>query len=393
MHRLKLAALVLAVAFVCGTFIIAVIALGLGGKAYDLANSDDSPVDSQVLTSLSANAPNGYIAIGSTTLSEWQYIAPLSFARSDHGAVTVGNGIYVIGGTGTNGEGAQPTTNANEMYSPATNTWTSKAPLQEARYRFGIAALGTKIFVMGGRVRDDYAVLASMEVYDTTTDTWTYASPLPVPRSDHVAFEISGKIYVTGGYDGDYNILNSTFAYNPSTNSWTQVAPLTVSRGDLMGVSFNGKGYVVGGWGYPDYTLLSTLEEYNPVNDTWIVKEGTLPTLAGDKGFAVINNQFMVVAGENNENGNSKPLQAVSLYNLKSGIWDTRAPLPYPALRLACAAWTNTQSLQRVYCFGGQHCLSGENTACPLYNEIPEGGDLDTAAVYTEYQLYSFLKV
>ena len=86
---------------------------------------------------------------------------------------------------------------------------------------------------------------------------------------------------MTGGYDGDYNILNSTLAYNPSTNSWTQVAPLTVSRGDLMGISFNGKGYVVGGWGYPDYTLLSTLEEYNPVNNTWIVKEGALPTLAG----------------------------------------------------------------------------------------------------------------
>jgi len=106
----------------------------------------------------------------------------------------VGDGIYIIGGTGTNGEGGNPTTNVTEMYSPVTNTWTRMAPLQQARYRFAATAIGTQIYIMGGRIRDDNNALASMEVYDTTTNTWTYKAPLPYGRSDHTSFEINGIV-------------------------------------------------------------------------------------------------------------------------------------------------------------------------------------------------------
>jgi len=84
-----------------------------------------------------------------------------------------------------------------------------------------------------------------------------------------------------GGYDGDYNILNETFAYNPANDSWFTVAPINYARGDVMGVAYNGKGFLTGGWGYPGFTLLNTLEEFDPVANTWTVKEGFLPDVGG----------------------------------------------------------------------------------------------------------------
>jgi len=48
-----------------------------------------------------------------------------------------------------------------------------------------------------------------------------------------------------------------------------------------MGVAYNGKGFLTGGWGYPGFTLLNTLEEFDPVANTWTVKEGFLPDVGG----------------------------------------------------------------------------------------------------------------
>jgi len=381
---------------ICFTFVISVIALGIGGKAYALADDNgnsNNNIPSPVVTSLSSTPPSGYYALGSTVVSGWKTnYAPLTFARSDHQAVTLADGIYVMGGTGSNGEGATPTTNVVEMYTPSTDTWTTKAPLQQSRYRFAASVIANKIYVTGGRIQDDLTALSSLEVYDPTTNTWTYKSPLPFGISDHTSFAINGILYVVGGYDGDYsNILNTTFAYDPSKDSWMQVGSINVARGDLVGVAYNGKGYLTGGWGYPDYSLVTVLEEFDPNSNTWIIKEGTTPDRGGDRGYEVLNGRFIVVGGEGEENSNSKPLQAVELYDIKTGLWTPGSPIPYPILRTGCSVWdttsTTTTTTTTLYCFGGQECPGGFNTACLLDGPAV---DVVTVAAYAEHTVYSY---
>lgn len=112
-----------------------------------------------------------------------------------------------------------------------------------------------------------------------------------------------------------------------------------------------------------------------------------------DKGFAEINGQFVLIGGEGDENGDSKPLQAVDMYDMDTGIWSIGAALPYPSLRMACSSWTNTSSPWQetmIFCFGGEECPAGTNIACLLDGPSAVAKDISSSAAYTEYIVYSY---
>ena len=118
-----------------------------------------------------------------------------------------------------------------------------------------------------------------------------------------------------------------------------------------------------------------------------------LSSFHSDKGYEQIYGQFILVGGEGDESGDSKPLQAVDLYDMNTGIWYSRAPLPYTSLRMACSSWTNSSSpsLQTmVFCFGGEECPSGTNIACLLDGPTAVAKDIASAAAYTEYTVYTY---
>ena len=59
------------------------------------------------------------------------------------------------------------TTTANEVYDPATNTWTTKTSLPTARSGLSANVVGDKIYLTGGE--PDRTL---NQVYDPTTDIW-----------------------------------------------------------------------------------------------------------------------------------------------------------------------------------------------------------------------------
>jgi N-acetylneuraminic acid mutarotase len=116
--------------------------------------------------------------------------------------------IYVIGGVA---EGRPPqATNSVEVYSPATNRWSSGAPLPEARA--GLSAVtGTdgRIYAIGGSPEPTGVTtlsgaappaLGTVEMYDPHTNRWSRGPSLRVPRYDLAAVMApDGKIYAIGG--------------------------------------------------------------------------------------------------------------------------------------------------------------------------------------------------
>src|SRR4051812_32899182 len=103
----------------------------------------------------------------------------------DHIAVAVLNGkLYGFGGfAGIIHAGAA---HAGLEYDPAANTWRRLPPMPKGvRGGAGAAAVGGKVHVIGGRLRD-HDLLASHEVFDTAAGTWSEAAPLPLAR-DHLA--------------------------------------------------------------------------------------------------------------------------------------------------------------------------------------------------------------
>ncbi|ELT91550.1 hypothetical protein CAPTEDRAFT_199582, partial [Capitella teleta] len=73
-------------------------------------------------------------------------------------------------------------TNKVEHLNPHTKEWTLRAPMNERRYRPGVAVVDGKIYVCGGEEGWD-RYHDTIECYDVATDSWTIIGEMPTRRS------------------------------------------------------------------------------------------------------------------------------------------------------------------------------------------------------------------
>uniref|UniRef100_A0A1B6DBP3 Kelch-like protein diablo n=1 Tax=Clastoptera arizonana TaxID=38151 RepID=A0A1B6DBP3_9HEMI len=69
-----------------------------------------------------------------------------------------------------------------ELYDPSSNIWADLAPMREARGRFDIAVVGTKVYAVGGC--NGTTELATVECYDPNEKKWQRVTSLPLARSN-----------------------------------------------------------------------------------------------------------------------------------------------------------------------------------------------------------------
>lgn len=85
----------------------------------------------------------------------------------------------------------------------------------QARYKYGAAVLGGRIYVAGGKSDIDKN-LSSVECYNPQEDKWTPVAEMNHPREDFALVAMSGYLYALG-YD------RTVERYDLKTNSWTVV--------------------------------------------------------------------------------------------------------------------------------------------------------------------------
>ena len=87
--------------------------------------------------------------------------------------------IYAIGGRNPAGQ----TVATHQVYDPATNTWSERAPLPKARDHMAVVAAEGKIHAVGGRFGASNEPTDMHDIYDPATNSWTAGPPLPTARS------------------------------------------------------------------------------------------------------------------------------------------------------------------------------------------------------------------
>ncbi len=194
----------------------------------------------------------------------WTALAPLPTKRGSANAVVVDGKIYVIGGAGLH-PGSKETVlhparphralGTNEVYDPATNKWETRSPMPTARNHAAAGGVGSKIYVIGGRIGNAFISRASntdiVEVYDPATDQWgPLLASMPTARSASSWGVFKDKIYVAGG-EQRTNEFQKTFraveAYDPAANRWTRLPPMEFPRHGMAGDILNGKLHLVSG--------------------------------------------------------------------------------------------------------------------------------------------------
>ncbi|MBF9142288.1 Kelch repeat-containing protein [Hymenobacter properus] len=155
---------------------------------------------------------------------------------STAGVATINGLIYAIGGQLTN----TTYTDALRRYSPATDTWTTLAPLPEAKSTVGVAVNG-KIYAIGGY--NGVVNSARVDAYDPATNTWQALGTLPTTVSSQ-AVAVQGEwIWMVG----DFNVQNYLAAYNTRTGQLRTFTSNLPPRRNAAAAFVNGQLYVWGG--------------------------------------------------------------------------------------------------------------------------------------------------
>jgi N-acetylneuraminic acid mutarotase len=156
------------------------------------------------------------------SVAAWQPGAPawsvlpdaMTTARSEHAAAVLADGtIYALGG-----EHGVATTELDACEWFQGSSWHTLPAMPTPRKAFAAAALGSRLYALGGNrwVGASVSYLAAVEVFDADAHAWSQVASLPTGRREHAAIALGGKIYVIGGRRQDTDAITATVdVYTP----------------------------------------------------------------------------------------------------------------------------------------------------------------------------------
>lgn len=213
--------------------------------------------------------------------NQWSSVAPMLESHAEHTATLLADGsVLVVGGVTGRGESASISgaTNDVERYNPTTNTWTRVGSEKTPRISRSVVLLrdGRVMVVSGNDGRAHY--LSSAELFDPKTDSWSLTAPMNDAHDGASATVLlDGDVLLAGGADDPSTALPllSSEIYDPTTNSWSNGPRMATPRKDQAAVLLpSGKVLVVGGNGVNHLNnngigVTNTSELYDPATNSW----------------------------------------------------------------------------------------------------------------------------
>ena len=294
----------------------------------------------------------------------WVTRAPMPTARFAFGAAAVNGVLYAIGGIVVLPNGVETTTNVNEAYDIAGNSWVEKAPMPSPNWldSFGIAVYQNKIYCIGGPANN---------VYDPATDTWETKTPMPTQRHFLDANFVEGKIYLIGGLVsgnyGSYSLSGVNEVYDPVTDSWTEEAPIPYAVASYASAVVDNKIYVISGCSSSDIT--NSVQVYDPQTDKWSAATPIPVPVENAAAGAIINTatpNAIYVVGGSAANNRSLSQNFTQVYFPDNDSWSVGSPII-----------ANTASLSIVVVNDSLYAIGGTNWGDPnpilssIYQYLP----------------------
>jgi hypothetical protein len=197
----------------------------------------------------------------------WTTMSMFPFPVVDNAAAYLGGKLYSMGGVDLTSD----VTDAIVAYDIANDTWASAGvALSSPRQRLAAAALGNRLYAMGGFAGD---FSDANDEIDPAGLTVTPRLAMPVPLSLHALAAVPAldRLYVVTGFDAAGPVA-TTYEFNPDANTWTTLAPLQNGSGEAQpryaarAFSLNDRVYVTGG--FFDFAEVATWE-FNPAANAW----------------------------------------------------------------------------------------------------------------------------
>jgi hypothetical protein len=187
----------------------------------------------------------------------WTELDGMHRARAAHGAAVIGDRLYVAGGATEYGPDLPAPMASLEVYDLNTGEWSEGPDMPTPRHHFGLVALDGKLYAVGGRDADDFAI-DTVERFDPATGRWETLPPLPQAAGGLAVAATDGEVYAIGGGDDGLGwVTGATWAFDPEVGQWRRAADLEFPRHGLGVATIDGRIYTFGGapcalFGYSD---------------------------------------------------------------------------------------------------------------------------------------------
>jgi len=208
--------------------------------------------------------------------------------------------------------------------------WTTATPFPHRILDATGAVWEGTLYVCGGKVSDREHV-STFFAFDPELNRWTRLPDRPGPAVENpglVSFE--GQIIAIGGSTKPFSGCTSdVHAYNISTSSWSPLPSIQLARGGASAQVYKEKIYIIGGMD-DNGNSLASVEVFDPHERTWnFAPEMSIPR--DNPGSAVLGGEMYVFGGRvrtRKEKDIEPTLRAAEAYDVETGAWRARAPMP-----------------------------------------------------------------
>lgn len=297
----------------------------------------------------------------------WETLAPATIKRTEVAAAAIGDKIYLVGGLREPSvveallnpffnRSSWISTDAVEEYDTGLDRWRLRAPLPIPVHHASVASAANRLYVVGGLIQSPSGPSARVFAYDPITNSWSERTPMPTPRGALGLVEYNGKLFAVGGIGTNGNSA-AVEMYDPVTDTWMPRAPLPTPRDHLAVATSNQKIYAIGGRLGGDFNRnLTSVEAYDPITDRW-ERVADLPSPRSGIAAGVIDNIIYVVGGESRQT----TFDLNHAYFPETNHWERRAPLS-----------TSRHGLGVVSVRGRLYVLSGGPSPGLAYSNVNE---------------------
>jgi len=281
----------------------------------------------------------------------WQFGPETPRNQIEAMAITIGDTIYVVGGT------APGNLRRIVAYDARTKKFSEPTLLPVGLNHTMPATHDGKLYVAGGYLEGRDPTNDFFQ-YDPKTNEWTELPPLPRPTAAGATVVVGDKLYVasgapqTFGTSGPVAPYEDLQIYDFETGKWSLGPDIPHPRHHVGGAVLGGKLYVAGGRGEEDHSL-ATFESYDPATEAW-EELPELPMGVASPGLVAVNGKLVIVGGEDQdgwEDGGGWVTPSAWEFDPKTNRWSRLPDMEYDRRGGGVGAVGD-----RVYAIGGSYC-------------------------------------
>jgi N-acetylneuraminic acid mutarotase len=251
--------------------------------------------------------------------------------------------------------------NVIHRYDVERSTWHDfePPPMRVERLGSSVAAVGSRLFVFGGR-NSNRDWVRRVDVYDAGKDTWTTTTPMPKRHRANQVVVAGGCIYTvdTHKFDGCPMAMER---YDPKSNVWTKVAAPSQRVYGFAAVGVGDSIFYFGGCG-GGIPYAAKVLRYDSATDAW-ADVGDMPGFFGGHAIAAIGNDVYITGGYDKDYIKTN---TVWCYNVETRNWS-----PQPSMieaRYCHAAVTVDDKIVVM----GQGTIESYDPATKVWTALPE---------------------